>query len=51
MNAADQTHMRQDIDAMFDLLKSQIGSIPPQDYLAAREFLQSLLYETTHAML
>lgn len=51
LNAADQTHMRQDIDAMFDLLKSQIGSIPPQDYLAAREFLQSLLYETTHAML
>jgi len=44
---ADQTVMRQNIDAMFDALKGQITSIPPQDYVQCRTFLQSLLYATT----
>jgi hypothetical protein len=47
LNYADQTQVRQTIDTMFDSLKSQISSIPPQDYVACRTFLQSLLYATT----
>ena len=46
----DQTLMRQNIDAMFDNLKGQIASIPPQDYTQCRSFLQSLLYATTRTM-
>jgi hypothetical protein len=44
---SDQTVMRQNIDAMFDALKGQISSVPPQDYVQCRSFLQSLLYATT----
>jgi len=51
LNYADQTQVRENIDAMFDSLKSQISSIPPQDYLACRMFLQSLLYATTRTTL
>jgi hypothetical protein len=43
----DQTTVRTNIDALFDGIKSQISSIPPQDYVACRKFLQSLLYATT----
>jgi hypothetical protein len=32
---------------MFDELKGRIAAIPPQDYVASRSFLQSLLYATT----
>ena len=48
---ADQTKVRENIDGMFDGLKSQIKSIPPQDYVACRTFLQSLLYATTRTTL
>ena len=51
LNYADQTQVRENIDAMFDGLKSQISSIPPQDYVACRTFLQSLLYATTRTTL
>ena len=51
LNYADQTQVRENIDAMFDGLKSQIRSIPPQDYVACRTFLQSLLYATTRTTL
>jgi len=51
LNYADQTQVRENIDAMYDSLKSQITSIPPQDYLACRTFLQSLLYATTRTTL
>ena len=47
LDYADQRQVRENIDAMFDSLKSQISSIPPQDYVACRTFLQSLLYATT----
>jgi hypothetical protein len=47
LDYADQTSMRQNIDAMFDALKGQISSVPPQDYVQCRTFLQSLLYATT----
>ena len=51
LDYADQTQVRENIDAMFDGLKSQIRSIPPQDYVACRTFLQSLLYATTRTTL
>ncbi|MGO9114295.1 MAG: hypothetical protein ACLP9L_34195 [Thermoguttaceae bacterium] len=51
LDYADQTQVRENIDAMFDSLKSQISSIPPQDYVACRTFLQSLLYATTRTTL
>jgi hypothetical protein len=47
LDYTDQTGMRQNIDAMFDAMKGQISSIPPQDYVQCRSFLQSLLYATT----
>jgi len=51
LNYADQRQVRETIDAMYDSLKSQISSIPPQDYLACRMFLQSVLYATTRTTL
>lgn len=51
LNYSDRTHMRENISAMFDTLKSQINEIAPQEYLACRSFLQSLLYSTTHAII
>jgi len=51
LDYADQRQVRENIDAMFDSLKSQITSIPPQDYVACRTFLQSLLYATTRTTL
>lgn len=50
LDYADQTTVRQNIDAMFDALKDQIGSMPPPDYVQSRSFLQSLLYATTRCM-
>ena len=47
----DQTQVRQNIDTMFDGLKSQIGNLPPQSYVGSRTFLQSLLYATTKTTL
>ncbi len=47
LDYSDQTTMRQNIDGMFDGLKGQITSIPAQDYVQCRTFLQSLLYATT----
>jgi hypothetical protein len=46
-----QSQVREKIDSMFDGLKAQIASIPPQDYVACRTFLQSLLYATTRTTL
>ena len=48
---ADQTQVRENIDTMFDVLKSQIRSIPPQNYVASRTFLQSLLFAITRTTL
>jgi hypothetical protein len=44
---SDQMKVRQTIDAMFHELKAQIRQIPPPDYVASREFLQSLSYAAT----
>jgi len=41
---SDRTKVRDTIDSMSDQLKEQIRDIPPQDYVASRGFLQSLVY-------
>ena len=46
-----QSQVREKIDTMFEKVKSQITSIPPQDYVECRTFLQSLLYATTRTTL
>ena len=51
LDYADQTQVRENINAMYDTLRSQIRSIPPQDFVTCRTFLQSLLYATTRAIL
>ena len=51
LDYTDQTQVRENIDTMFDGLKSQISSIPPQNYVACRTFLQSLLYAITRTTL
>ena len=47
LDYADQSQVRQTVDTMFDGLKAQIRQIPPQDYVACRSFLQSLVYAAT----
>lgn len=40
----DQSAARQAIDGMFDGLKTHIAEMPPPEYMACRNFLQSLSY-------
>jgi hypothetical protein len=47
LDYADQSKVREAIDAMFIELKGQIRNVPPQDYVASRGFLQSLMYAAT----
>jgi len=51
LNYTDRAQVRENIGMMFDILKSQINSIPAQDYVECRTFLQSLLYATTRSVL
>jgi hypothetical protein len=51
LDYGDQAQVRENIAAMFGMLRSQITSIPPQDYVACRTFLQSILYATTRSIL
>jgi hypothetical protein len=44
---SDQLKVRQATDVMLDGLKAQIQQIPPPDYIASRDFLQSLTYAAT----
>jgi hypothetical protein len=46
-----QAQVREKIDSMFEKVKARITSIPPQDYMECRTFLQSLLYATTRTIL
>jgi hypothetical protein len=43
----DQKQARTTIDGMFHELKSEITQVPPQQYVASRSFLQSLIYSMT----
>ena len=51
LNFDDQTQMRENIGTLFAALKSQIGAMPPKEYIACRSFLESLLNGATHAAL
>jgi hypothetical protein len=51
LNYTDQAQVRENINAMFDVLKSQITSVPPQEYAESRTFLQSLLFTITRNVL
>jgi hypothetical protein len=46
---AEQSKVRESIDAMLIELKGQIRDVPPQDYVASRGFLQSLSYIATRS--
>jgi hypothetical protein len=48
---ADQTKVRNSVNAMFKALKSQIKDIPAPDYSSARAFLNSVLYAATKSQL
>ena len=43
---SDQTKARQALDGMFATLKGQIRSVPSDQYVASRSFLNSLAYVT-----
>jgi len=47
LDYADQMKARQTVESMFGRLKDQVGEIPPQDYVACRTFLQSVMYAAT----
>ncbi len=51
LDNADRAQVCENIDTMLETLKSQITSIPPQDYVEGRAFLESLLYATTRRLL
>ena len=51
LDYADRARVRENVDTMFHMLKSQITMIPPQDYVECRTFLRSLLYATTRTVL
>jgi hypothetical protein len=46
---ADQARVREVVEGMYAGLKTQITMIPPQDYVACRTFLRSLVYSATKA--
>ncbi len=48
LSISDQMDARKTVEAMFEELKSQITELPMQDYMAARTFLRSLIYDTAH---
>jgi len=47
LDYADQTKVRHAVNEMSSKLKEQIRDIPPQDYVACRNFLRSTLYTAT----
>jgi hypothetical protein len=49
LSISDQMAARKTIETMFAELKSQIGDLPPQQYLASRTFLRSMIYATAHS--
>ncbi len=51
LGISDQMAARQTIETMFADLKSQIKDIPPQEYVASRNFLRSLIFTTSRSQL
>ena len=48
---SDRGQAREVVGAMFEGLKAQVRQIPPQEYVASRNFLQSLAYAATKTLL
>jgi hypothetical protein len=46
---ADEMAARKMIESMFAELKTQVGVVPMPDYLAARNFLRSMIYALAHS--
>ncbi|MGD0897685.1 MAG: hypothetical protein ABR915_07595 [Thermoguttaceae bacterium] len=51
LDYSDKSVVRETVNTLFDGLKANIREIPPQDYVASRSFLQSLVYATTKTTL
>lgn len=51
LSIPDEMAARKTIESMFAELKSQITEVPPQDYLASRNFLRSMIYDLAHSQL
>lgn len=51
LSISDQMQAERTIDTMFRQLNSQIKDIRPQDYVASRTFLSSLIYATSGSQL
>ena len=49
LSYAEQTRLREAINAMYDDLNVQITSLPPQVWAECRRFLRSLIYAATKA--
>lgn len=49
LGISDQMAARKTIETMFADLKSQLKDLPPQEYVASRNFLRSLIYATTRS--
>ena len=49
LSISDQMTARKTVETMFADLKSQLKDIPPQEYVASRNFLRSLNYATTRS--
>lgn len=47
LSISDQMAARKTVETMFADLKSQLKELPPQEYVASRNFLRSLNYATT----
>ena len=51
LDYSDKNLVRETVHSLFGGLKAKIRDIPPQDYVASRTFLQSLIYATTKTTL
>jgi hypothetical protein len=49
LSISDQMAARKTVETMFADLKSQLKELPPQEYMASRNFLRSLNYATTRS--
>lgn len=49
LSISDQMAARKTVETMFADLKSQLKDLPPQEYIASRNFLRSLNYATSRS--
>lgn len=51
LSFSDQMDARKNIETMFQELKTQVTTLPPQEYTTSRSFLNSLIYATCKSQL